>query len=378
MARLGRRNAGKTEIETAGAVLDPDALTIGFARRFATYKRAYLLFMDAARVEAILASEQKPVQIVFAGKAHPHDNGGKELIKQIVHFARRPGMSRRVIFLEDYDIDIARSLVQGVDVWMNTPRRPMEASGTSGMKAAVNGALNVSILDGWWCEGYTQERGWSIGKGEEYQDQAYQDYIESKALYGLLENDIVPRFYNRLQGQIPQEWVKMMKASIKMAFMQFSSHRMVREYEENFYLPAIERSRELFANNAEEARSLAKRRERLDKHWKSVRIKAPTTSADLSNLQVGDFFKVSVEAQLGELTPDEVSIELYYGGISSPEKIAKGVRQQMMMAEEKGGGNYIYECRLDCQSSGRFGFTARAVPRGDDWTRNLPQFIAWS
>lgn len=372
------RNAGQAEQELARSRLDPDILTIGFARRFATYKRANLLFSDPERFAKLLASTERPVQILFAGKSHPHDNPGKELIKQIVHITRNPKLQRRIVFIEDYDIDIARSLVQGVDVWLNTPRRPMEASGTSGMKAAVNGAVNVSILDGWWCEGYEPGCGWTIGKGEEYQDAAYQDYIESHALYNLLENEVVPLFYDRPNDNIPSEWVRMMKQSMKMAFTRFSSHRMVREYEERFYIPAIERGRELFADNCGAAAGLAAQRERLAKHWKHIALKKPEAHSDLAALQVGDFFKVSVRVQLGELKPDEVVVELYFGLLNSLNEIAAGQRQQMLMTEEAGKGEYLFECRIDCQKTGRYGFTARVIPSGDEWTQNLPGYMVWA
>ena len=180
-------------------MLDPEALTIGFARRFATYKRGTLIFRNLDRLAAIINNKDRPVQIVFAGKAHPRDHGGKELIAEILHIARRPEFRRRIVFLEDYDINVARYLVQGVDVWLNNPRRPLEASGTSGMKVCCNGGLNLSILDGWWVEGYAQDNGWAIGAGEEYTDLTYQDDVESRAIYDLLEQEIVPLFYTPLQ-----------------------------------------------------------------------------------------------------------------------------------------------------------------------------------
>jgi starch phosphorylase len=195
--QLAARNALPAEIARAEEVLDPDALTIGFARRFATYKRGTLMFRSLERLSAILGNKDRPVQFIFAGKAHPRDHGGKELIAEILHMARRPEFRRRVAFIEDYDINVARYLVQGVDIWLNNPRRPLEASGTSGMKVTVNGGLNLSILDGWWVEGYQQDNGWAIGSGEEYTDLTYQDDVESRAIYDLLEQEIVPLFYTR-------------------------------------------------------------------------------------------------------------------------------------------------------------------------------------
>ncbi|MEN8754116.1 MAG: alpha-glucan family phosphorylase, partial [Desulfobacterales bacterium] len=196
LKQYGRRNAPRSVMETAESILDQEVLTIGFARRFATYKRATLLLHDPDRLEALLTDSSRPVQLILAGKAHPRDNEGKELIKLLIDFARRPAVRHRVAFIEDYDINVTRHLVQGADVWLNTPRRPMEACGTSGMKAAANGSLNLSIMDGWWCEGYQEDRGWRIGNGEEYDDHAYQDAVESQALYNILENEVIPCFYD--------------------------------------------------------------------------------------------------------------------------------------------------------------------------------------
>ena len=202
--QYGRRNAPLDVMKAVESVLDQDTLTIAFARRFATYKRAHLLFQDPDRLEAIINSTDRPVQFIFAGKAHPKDNEGKGIIRSLVDFGRRTSLRHRFVFLEDYDMHIARCLVQGADVWLNTPRRPMEACGTSGMKAALNGVLNVSILDGWWCEGYNPERGWRIGNGEEYQDHNYQDAVESQAVYNIIENEVAPLYYDRTARRHPQ------------------------------------------------------------------------------------------------------------------------------------------------------------------------------
>ena len=237
-SQVRQRGGTDAEITVAGGVLFPDALTIGFARRFATYKRATLLLRDVDRLKRILTDPKRPVQILLAGKAHPHDTEGKELIRQIIRFARDPQVRRTVVFLEDYDISVARYLVQGADVWLNTPRRPNEASGTSGMKLLANGGLNLSILDGWWDEAYDREVGWAIGNGEEYSNPEYQDQVESEALYHILENDVVPLFYDRDAAGIPRGWLAKMKASMKRLSPIFSTNRMVAEYAERFYLPA--------------------------------------------------------------------------------------------------------------------------------------------
>ena len=216
VTQYGQRNAPKSMMLDVSTALDQDILTVGFARRYATYKRANLLLRDPERLEALLTSKETPIQFLFAGKAHPANREGKELIQQLVHFCRRPNVRSRIVFLEDYDILMARYLVQGCDVWLNTPTRPLEACGTSGMKSALNGVLNVSILDGWWCEGYAEDRGWAIGHGEEHSDPGYQDTVDSRALYNVLENDVVPCFYDRKDGNPPVRWLKMMKESMKV------------------------------------------------------------------------------------------------------------------------------------------------------------------
>ncbi|MBI2440808.1 MAG: alpha-glucan family phosphorylase [Lentisphaerae bacterium] len=374
--QLQRRNASKPELEAVKAVLDPAVLTIGFARRFAAYKRGGLLLHDTQRLEALLTGKT-PIQLIFAGKAHPRDNEGKEIIRQIIHFARRPQVRQRIVFIEDYDLYVARLLVQGVDVWLNTPRRPLEACGTSGMKAAVNGALNVSILDGWWAEAFSPECGWSIGHGEEFQDAGYQDAMESQALYNLLESEVIPCFYTRSKNHLPARWVKMMKAAMRLAFAGFSAHRMAREYEERFYIPAIKRSRALLADDAAEAHALVKQHARLSKLWPLINVGSPSAQADLSHLRVGDTFAVTVPMQLGELAPEEVVVELYYGALNTKGVIATGSRQEMTLKGKGDDGQHLFECWLECRAPGRYGFTARATPRGDEWTQTLPGFLTW-
>jgi len=374
--QYGRRNAARTVMREAETVLDPDILTIGFARRFATYKRATLLLKDLARIDAILTSKERPVQIIFAGKAHPKDDQGKEIIKNIIEFAQRPEIRRRIVFLEDYDINVARNLVQGVDVWLNTPRRPLEACGTSGMKAAINGVLNVSVLDGWWCEGYSEDTGWAIGGGEEYPDHDYQDMVDSQALYNLLENDVIPCFYESKNGKASERWTRMMKASMKMVLKHFCSHHMADRYTENYYQPAAANYRKITANNAEQANQLLKQKQRLQDMWKKIEIKAPVPLEN-GSFRVGETFQVTTEIFLGELQPEEVLVELYYGSLKSIDKLVAGHTQTMEVHKDNGGGSYIYACRLPCETSGRFGFTVRVTPQGDDHLRYTPGLITW-
>jgi starch phosphorylase len=375
--QYGRRNAPTTVMHAVEAVLDPDILTIGFARRFAAYKRATLLLRDRERLEAMINSEDRPVQFIFAGKAHPRDKQGKEIIRDLIGFAGRASVRHRIVFLEDYNINITRHLVQGADVWLNTPRRPLEACGTSGMKAAVNGGLNVSILDGWWCEGYSPERGWAIGRGEEHADREYQDSIESQALYNVLENDVIPSFYDRKNGEAPHRWIKMMKASMKMAMEQFCSHRMVREYERVFYLPAVEQYRLVLSKGAEKAKVLLAQRRKLISLWNNIQVQPPA-GVGQGPFRVGESFRVTTEVHLGEITPDEVEVELYFGRIKSIDTITASQSQLMAVAEDLENGNYLYTCELDCTSAGRFGFTVRVTPKGDNRLKYTPGLITWA
>ncbi len=372
-----RRNAPRNVLEAVEAALDQDTLTIAFARRFATYKRANLLLQDEKRLESIINNEKFPVQFIFAGKAHPKDNEGKELIKKIFRFASKPEVRDRFVFLEDYDMHLARHLLQGADVWLNTPRRPYEACGTSGMKAATNGVLNVSTLDGWWCEGYSKDRGWRIGNGEEYQDHSYQDAVESQALYNVLENEVIPCFYDRRNGDLPGCWLKRMKNSMKMAMESFCSLRMVSDYEKRYYLPAAERWELLLANEAAEARKLAAQLKRLRTHWKKIQIKAPVRQSP-ETYRVGDSFQVTSEINLAELAPDEVDVELYYGSLKSLDELSTSHVEPMSVLEERGDGFYLYGCTLKCEVAGRFGFTVRVSPNGDERIKSTPRLMTWA
>lgn len=372
------RNASRTEIAQAKSILDHDALTVGFARRFATYKRGALLLHDMERFEAMLTNEDRPIQFLFAGKAHPADIYGKELIQRIVHFARKANVRRQIVFLENYHIGIARRLVQGVDVWLNTPRRPQEASGTSGMKAAANGGINASILDGWWCEGYTQDTGWAIGDGEVYEDTEYQDAVEAQALYNLLENEIIPTFYDREGGDLPMQWIRMMKQSIRMGLQSFTSHRMVSEYSERFYKPASESYAALLADGAKQATALVEQHERLERLWSAVSISSPHYAVDPGKLHVGDAFAITTDVHLGELTPDEVDVEVYYGPVNSELHICDSHVDVIPTGEAMGNGNYRYQHKLVCERTGRYAFTTRVTPKGKEWSHVMPGYITWA
>ena len=373
-ARHGR---SPDDLRAMEGLLDRHALTIGFARRFATYKRATLILRERERLARLLNDRLRPVQFIFAGKAHPKDDEGKDLIKQLFHYASKVELRDRIVFLEDYDMHLARHLLQGADVWLNTPRRPLEACGTSGMKAAINGVLNVSILDGWWCEGYTEQRGWRIGNGEEFEDRDYQDAVESQALYNVLENEVIPAFYDRKNGDLPGNWLKMMKASMKMAMEMFCSIRMVADYENRFYIPAAKRYDELLANQAAEAKKLTAQISRLRSLWQHIEISSPVRHAQ-GPCRVGEKFEITSQVTLAELRPDEVDVELYYGQMKSLEDLDASKSEPMRVLEDKGNGQYLYGCSLNCQSSGRFGYTVRVTPRGDVRVKSTPGLLTWA
>jgi len=373
--QLRRQGSGAASVRTAEEVLDPQALTMGFSRRFATYKRASLLFRQPERLVRLLTDAQRPVQILFAGKAHPQDLPAKEIIKSVVGYARDARLRHRLVFLEDYDINVARYLVQGVDVWLNTPRRPLEASGTSGMKAAANGALNCSVLDGWWDEGHAVDTGWAIGDAEVYLDPEEQDRIECESLYHLLENEIVPLFWDRDRSGLPREWLTMMKASIRKLGSVFNTHRMVREYTERAYLPAHRLGRRWLDESLAGATELNQWRQRVDAAWPQVSVRLGETP--VRELGVGTTLEVPVRVQLGSLSPDDVSVELRYGPLGPTGDIrdAKVVRADLLRVE---GGENVFVAKLPCGITGRCGFSARVLPRHADMLAPYtPLRITW-
>lgn len=363
--QLEQRGSSEHERKMAQEALDPEALTIGFARRFATYKRATLLLRDAERLQRILSDRERPVQILMAGKAHPHDNGGKELIRQVVHFARDEQVRRRFVFLEDYDVATARYLVQGVDVWLNTPRRPLEASGTSGMKILANGGLNVSILDGWWDEGYDPSVGWAIGNGEEYEDHEYQDRVEGAALYDLLEREVIPLFYGRGTDGLPRGWIAKMKASMRKLCPVFNTNRMVHDYVERCYLPAARRYHRLTEDGMEGARSLVAYKTRIREHWGEVRVEEVNGDAQES-VSVGMPIRVEARVRLGSLDPRDVAVEIYHGPLDADRHFQDGMAVPMGWEKKDDDGCYLYRGEIPCEATGLRGYTIRVVPRHED------------
>ena len=362
--KLQLKQVGATakEIALAEEVLDPEVLTIGFARRFATYKRGTLLMRNLDRLDRILNNPERPVQIIFAGKAHPHDTEGKELIRQIVQVSHQERFRHRIVFIEDYDMQVARHLVQGADVWMNTPRRPMEASGTSGMKVAFNAGLNLSILDGWWCEGYQGNNGWAIGKGEVYADLEYQNQVESGALYDLLEKEVVPLFYQSTADGIPRDWVAMMKSSMQSLCPVFSTDRMVEEYAQLSYVPSYRQWSKLEADDLALARELSGWKQRVFSLWPQVRI--VNTEAPLGDsVAVGSSLPLRVQVFLGDILPDEVLVEGYFGVLDNQGNVRGGETVALTEVEPLESGLYRFSGELECRFCGRYGFMVRVMPR---------------
>lgn len=378
-AQIINRGFTKNEINHAEQILTPEALTIGFARRFATYKRGTLLFRDIERLKKIISNPHRPVQIIFAGKAHPHDNGGKELIKNIAEICRRQEFRDHIVFLEDYDINVARYMVQGVDVWLNNPRRPLEASGTSGMKVPPNGGLNFSILDGWWDEAYDGQNGWAIGNREEYTDLEYQDEVESNALYNVLENEIIPLYYERGRDDIPRQWVTAMKWSMQTVCPQFSTNRMVADYFNKFYTNASRRYINMTNDDFKKSKELKSWKDNIYSKWSKVSFENTMSEMPSRNLQVGSKFEVKTIVNLGNIAPDSVRVELYHGKLSMKDEITEPTIVEMKHSSDLGNGRHSFIGSLECVNTGQSGYAIRMYPYHKDLGYKFDmKMIIWS
>lgn len=368
------------EVNELDRQLDPNTFTIGFARRFATYKRANLIFRDMARVERLLNRKDMPVQIIFAGKAHPADRPAHEVIKHIYDIARSEGFRGKVFLVENYNMTLARNLVQGVDIWLNNPRRPLEASGTSGQKVCINGIINCSIFDGWWCEGFQGNNGWVIGDDTPYDNEHYQDDADSQSLYTLLEKQIIPMFYERDAAGIPREWVKMMKTSIQSLTPAFSTHRMVQDYTRDFYVPCIDRVRKIQNSDYELVRNLSSWKQNITRGWTQVRILPDRDGLTLTeqNTKSGETLTISTDVQLGDLTPSDVAFELYYGPITAGE-IRHGEGAEMTVSAQLDSSTYRYTASLKIIDGGEYGYTFRVYPRHEYlFNRFDMPFMKWA
>jgi starch phosphorylase len=364
MKSLSQRGSSQKEIGLAQEALDPSVLTIGFARRFATYKRATLFLRDVDRIKRIMQEKGCQVQFVIAGKAHPMDIPGKDLIRDIVHFIREQDVRDSIVFLPNYDINVSRFMVAGCDVWLNTPRRPREASGTSGMKASMNGLPNLSILDGWWDEADYVRTGWAIGHGEFYEDNNYQDEVEANALYDLMEKEVVPLFYDRDRDGIPRGWVAKMKDAIRLNCPLFNTTRMVKDYAQRAYFPASDRFYGMISENYAPAKELAQWKKRLLEKWYEIKIEAVDVSEDV-DVKVNQPITVKARLNLAGLTAADVQIELYQGSLDTNGEIVGGVPVVMDYVGENEQNSTLYTADIMYISSGLQGLSLRVLPKHD-------------
>jgi starch phosphorylase len=335
--QLAASGAPPREVEEARHIFDIDTLTLGFARRFATYKRPNLLLRDTERLLRILNDPQRPVQLIIAGKAHPADYAGQAMIQEWTRFIRRPEARRRVVFLSDYDMLLTGRLVQGVDVWINTPRRPWEACGTSGMKVLVNGGLNLSELDGWWAEAYTPEVGWALGDGKEHDNDPAWDAAEAEALYTLLEQEVIPEFYARDSNGLPTAWVERIRQSMGRLTPRFSATRTVIDYTGQYYLPAAAAYRARVANKGEVGRQIVRWQQALERHWSNLRVGEVKVTSE------GGKHRFEAHVYLGGLDPNAVRVQVYAEGLDRGEP----VRQEMNLGQRLVGANaYVYSTEV--------------------------------
>ena len=342
--------------------LNPDALTIGFARRFATYKRATLIFKDLERITQILNDTNRPVQIIFAGKAHPADKEGQDLIKYIHEISLMPQFKGKIFLLENYNINIARHLVSGVDVWLNNPRRPMEASGTSGEKASVNGIVNFSILDGWWAEGYNTKNGWSIGTNQEYYSYEEQDLADSESIYRTLEDKIIPAYYNKNEKSISETWIRLMKNSIMSTGGKYSTARMLVDYTEKLYMPLLNLTNKYFSS-LENVTEYNRIKQELYANWNDIKI-TQENNADNITVDAGNKIKVSCKVELPNIDKDYIQTECYYGKILENGIVEDINIMPMDLVEENNETKtYTYETKIEMKTGGNYGYTFRVMPK---------------
>ena len=354
--QLAASGASPEAVAAAQHLFDPDALTLGFARRFATYKRPNLLLHDPERLLRLLTNPQRPVQLIIAGKAHPADQAGQAMIQEWIQFIRRPEVRPHAIFLADYDMLLAEHLVQGVDVWINTPRRPWEASGTSGMKVLVNGGLNLSELDGWWAEAYTPEVGWALGDGQEHGDDPAWDAAEAAALYDLLERQVIPEFYTRDAKGVPTAWIARMRESMARLTPRFSTNRTVREYTDQHYLPATAAYRDRAADKGAMGTRIVDWRHTLEHKWAALRFGEVKIETDAKR------HAFEVQVHLNDLDPNAVRVELYADGVNGDGP----VRVEMARGRELAGaaGGYVYSASVPATRPAT-DYTPRVIPHCD-------------
>lgn len=357
-----QRGASQAELSWIDEVFDPDVLTIGFARRVPSYKRLTLMLRDRERLRSLLLDSQRPVQIVIAGKAHPADEGGKRLIQEIVRFADQADVRHRIVFLPDYDMALARSLVQGCDVWLNNPLRPLEACGTSGMKAALNGGLNLSVKDGWWDEWYDGHNGWAIPTADLVEDEDRRDDLEASALYDLIENHVAVRFYGQEDGGLPTRWLEMVRHTFQSLGPRALATRMVRDYVRDFYTPAAQSSRDLSEDDYAPARALAGWKARLVKAWPGVHVEHVESGGAGDTPQVGGEMSVVAVVALGEISAEDVDVQVSYGRVDDADELVSPSYVSLAVAEHYPDGRVRYAGAVPLDRTGPFGYSVRVLP----------------
>jgi glycogen phosphorylase len=359
-----QRGASEAELGWIDGVLDPDVLTIGFARRVPSYKRLTLMLRDPDRLRGILLHPQHPAQIVIAGKAHPADDGGKRLIQEMVRFTDEADVRHRIVFLPDYDIALAQPLYPGCDVWLNNPLRPYEACGTSGMKAALNGALNLSIRDGWWDEWFEPEFGWAIPSAEGVEDAEHRDDLEAAALYDIIEQQVVPRFYDVDGGGVPRRWLEMLRQTLTSLGPRVQATRMIRDYVEQLYRPAAISCRAL-NDDYDGARSLASWKARVRDAWTGVAIEHVESTSGADAFEMGQSLQLRAFVSLGSLSPDDVDVQVVYGRVDESDQLREPRVSSLEVADKYENGRYRFDGEVTLQRTGPFGYTVRVVPRHD-------------
>ncbi len=363
--RLRREGVSYDEINEMTSKLNPNALTIGFARRFATYKRATLIFKDLERITQILNDENRPVQLIFAGKAHPADREGAELIKYIHEISMKPQFKGKIFILENYNIEISRYMVSGVDVWLNNPRRPMEASGTSGQKASVNGVVNFSILDGWWAEGYNQKNGWSIGTNKEYASYEEQDIADSESIYYTLENKIIPIYYNKDKDGISKTWMEYMKNSIISTGGQYSTARMLVDYTNKLYIPLCNLTKKYY-NDLDRVTEFDSWKASMYSNWKDIQIEQVENNADNITVDAGAEIDVRCAVTLPNIDPDSIRVEVYYGKFLENGTVQDiQIIPMKMEGKEEENKKYYYVAKIKLTTGGNYGYSFRVMPQNE-------------
>ena len=362
--RLRRAGVSYEEINNITSGLNPDALMIGFARRFATYKRATLIFKDLERITQILNNSKRPVQLVFAGKAHPADVEGQDLIKYIHEISMMPQFKGKIFLLENYNIGMSRYLISGVDVWLNNPRRPMEASGTSGQKASVNGVINFSVLDGWWAEGYTQTNGWTIGTNAEYSSYQEQDLADSESMYSTLENKIIPMYYEKDKNNLSSNWIQTMKNSIMTTGGKYSTARMLADYTNNLYIPLCNLTKQHYSN-VDEVAEFNSWKNDLFTNWKDIKI-VQNNNLDNITMDAGNNIEVACDVTLPNISEENIRVEAYYGKILENGVIENvSVIPMQLDSQDEENKKYHYKAKIDLTTGGDYGYTFRIMPKNE-------------